>query len=77
MWMPIFWDMAQLHWDPTVLRQHCAIPHIQWSEFLDILTLEDQDTMSHQNTGISIPSDTMSYPRASESTELILLCQLG
>lgn len=59
------------------LRQHCALPHIQWSEFLDILTFEDQDTMSPQNTGISLTSDTMSYPRIIESMELILLCQLG
>ena len=73
MWMPIFWDMAQLHWDTTVLRQHCALLHILWSEFLDILTFEDQDTMSPQNTGISLTSDTLSYPRRIESTELILL----
>lgn len=34
------------------LRQHCALPHLQGSEFfLDILTFEDQDTMSPQNAG--------------------------
>jgi len=33
MQMPVFWDMALLHWGPRVLREYCAISHLQGSEF--------------------------------------------
>jgi hypothetical protein len=51
--MPVFWDMVLLHLDPTVLKQHCVLLHIQGSQFfLDILNFEDQDTVSPENSGI-------------------------
>jgi hypothetical protein len=42
MWIPAFWDMVLHQWDPEVLRQHSALPHIQGCElFFDISTVED------------------------------------
>jgi len=40
------------------------------------MTFEDQDTMSPQNTGIPLPSDTMPYPRRMESAEFTMPIRL-